>query len=158
VISDISLLPKKPCRRGAFLFSPHALVSRLLADLVVSMGTPPPDKDSPPREVISRLGDNWSPLILKVLETGTYRHATLQRLIGALSNEGKISQRMLTLRLKALTRDGFVLREVDTSVPPRVTYSLTPLGLKMTVELNRLIDWIVEHAPEIEVARQHYND
>jgi len=73
-----------------------------LSALVSSMGSPPPGKDAPAREVIARLGDSWSPLILKILETGTYRHATLKRLVAAFSLEGEISQRMLTLRLKAL--------------------------------------------------------
>lgn len=128
-----------------------------LAALARSMGSPPPAKDAPPREVISRLGDNWSPLILKILETGLYRHATLKRLVGALSSEGEISQRMLTLRLKALERDGFVSRHVEATVPPRVTYGLTPLGQSLTREFNRLLLWIEAHSPAIEKARSDFS-
>jgi len=120
------------------------------------MGTPPPSRDAPVREVVSRLGDNWSPLILKVLATGEYRHATLKRVVGKLSYEGEISQRMLTLRLKALERDGFVARDVHPSVPPRVTYRLTPLGRDLEAELDRLLYWIETKAADIEAARNRF--
>ena len=106
--------------------------------------------------IIARLGDNWSPLILKVLETGEYRHATLKRVVGMLSAEGEISQRMLTLRLKALERDGFVARMVDASVPPRVTYRLTDLGRSLTQELNRLLTWIGKNHTLIAAARDRF--
>ena len=127
-----------------------------LAALSADMGDTPPGKDDPEREVIARLGDNWSPLILKVLETGAYRHATLKRVVGKLSAEGEISQRMLTLRLKALERDGFVERLADDSVPPRVTYRLTALGHSLTQELNRLLTWISSHRAEIAAARDQF--
>lgn len=120
------------------------------------MGSPPPNRDAPVREVVSRLGDNWSPLILKVLATGEYRHATLKRVVGKLSFEGEISQRMLTLRLKALERDGFVTREVHPGVPPRVTYRLTPLGRGLEAELDRLLHWIEIKTAEIEAARRKF--
>ena len=126
---------------------------RSLAVLSADMGDPPPGKDDPEREVVARLGDNWSPLILKVLETGAYRHATLKRVVGMLSAEGEISQRMLTLRLKALERDGFVERSVEDCVPPRVTYRLTDLGLSLTKELNRLLTWISKNRAQIASAR-----
>ena len=129
---------------------------RALGVLSQQMGQPAPAKDDPEREVIARLGDNWSPLILKVLETGEYRHATLKRVVGMLSAEGEISQRMLTLRLKALERDGFVERQVTASVPPRVTYRLTDLGLGLTKELNRLLDWITTNRDQINAAREDF--
>lgn len=129
---------------------------RGLSELMREMGEAPPDKDAPTREVIARLGDNWSPLILKILETGSYRHATLKRLVGMLSAEGDISQRMLTLRLKALERDGFVLRRVDGSIPPRVTYSLSEMGLGLTEQLNHLLKWIDGHSAQIETARRAF--
>lgn len=127
-----------------------------LVALAARMGDSPPDHDAPEREVISRLGDSWSPLILIVLSTGAYRHATLKRVVGALSAEGKISQRMLTLRLRALERDGFVEREVEPLVPPRVRYHLTPMGCALVEELNRLLHWIEAHHDRIQAARARF--
>lgn len=124
-----------------------------LEALAAQMGPTPPDKDAPVREVMARLGDNWSALILKVLETGTYRHATLKRVIGALSSEGDISQRMLTLRLRALERDGFVIRTNYATVPPRVDYALSDLGRSLVLEFDRLLSWVEKHAGQIETAR-----
>lgn len=129
-----------------------------LADLTAQMGDSPPDKDAPVREVMARLGDNWSALILKVLSTGTYRHATLKRVMAALSSEGEISQRMLTLRLRALERDGFVLRTEQPTVPPRVEYALTDLGRGLTTELGRVIAWIETHSDQIEAARDRFSE
>lgn len=127
-----------------------------LVTLAAQMGQPAPDKDAPVREVIARLGDNWSPLILKVLQTGSFRHASLKRIVGMLSAESEISQRMLTLRLKALERDGFVSRHVEDRVPPRVTYSLTPLGADLTDQLNILLGWIDARQPDIIAARERF--
>lgn len=127
-----------------------------LAALAARMGDTPPDHDAPEREVISRLGDSWSPLILMILATGRYRHTTLKRVVGALSAEGDISQRMLTLRLRALERDGFVLREVEELVPPRVHYALTPMGQELVAELDRLLHWIEARRDRILAARVRF--
>lgn len=129
-----------------------------LSELVRAMGDPPPDREAPVREVIARLGDNWSPLILKILSTGAYRHTTLKRVIGEVSAEAGISQRMLTLRLRALERDGFVAREFHDTVPPRVVYSLTPLGAGLADELDRLLGWVERNSREIERARLAFRD
>ncbi|MEZ5721554.1 MAG: helix-turn-helix domain-containing protein [Paracoccaceae bacterium] len=126
-----------------------------LAALAAQMGTPP-GRDAPVREVMARLGDNWSALILKVLATGTYRHATLKRVIGALSSEGEISQRMLTLRLRALERDGFARRTEHATVPPRVCYDLTDLGRGLVAEFDRLLGWIETHEAAITAARARF--
>ncbi len=127
-----------------------------LVALSARMSDNPPDHDAPEREVVSRLGDSWSPLILAVLATGIFRHATLKRVVGALSAEGEISQRMLTLRLRALERDGFVQRQVEDLVPPRVFYDLTPMGQDLVVELGRLLDWIEAHRTQILAARARF--
>lgn len=124
-----------------------------LSGLRAQMGDTPPGRDAPVREVMARLGDNWSALILKVLATGTYRHATLKRVVGALSAEGQISQRMLTLRLRALERDGFVARHELGTNPPRVEYTLTPLGTGLVAEFDRLLSWIEAHEGQIVQAR-----
>lgn len=125
----------------------------VLADLARQMGYPPPDRDAPVREVMARLGDNWSALILKILAAGEFRHSTLKRLISALSSEGEISQRMLTLRLRALERDGFVQRREFATNPPRVIYGLTPLGRGLAAEFDRILLWIEANVPQIEAAR-----
>ncbi|MXN20961.1 transcriptional regulator [Pseudooceanicola sp. GBMRC 2024] len=135
---------------------PDTRLSGLVA-LARQMGPVPPDRDTPVREVVARLGDNWSPLILQILATGSYRHATLKRLIAAFASEEEISQRMLTLRLRALERDGFVARHVQDEVkPPRVSYALTPLGRELQQELTRLLSWIEQASPRIEAARQGF--
>ena len=129
-----------------------------LQSLVRGMGPVAPEKDAPVREVVARLGDNWSALILKVLATGEFRHATLKRVISALAAESDISQRMLTLRLRALERDGFVSRRTETTVPPRVHYALTPVGRELEQQLTRLIEWIEVHDAEIRQARDDFTD
>ncbi|MCB1387876.1 MAG: helix-turn-helix transcriptional regulator [Rhodobacteraceae bacterium] len=141
---------------GARIAEDDARLAPLVA-LARAMGSPPPDRDSPPREVMARLGDNWSALILKVLATGTFRHATLKRVIGALSAEGDISQRMLTLRLRALERDGFVSRQEHPTVPPRVDYALTPLGRGLVGQFDAILAWTEANAPMIEAARARFN-
>ena len=130
-----------------------------LAQLAADMGSPPPDRDAPVREVMARLGDNWSALILKILSTGSFRHATLKRVIAAYASEGEISQRMLTLRLRALERDGFVARTVrENTNPPRVDYALTDLGQALEGQLSALIAWIETATPQIETARASFTD
>ena len=129
-----------------------------LTGLAAAMGSPAPGRDAPPREVMARLGDNWSALILKVLATGTFRHATLKRVIGCLAAEGEISQRMLTLRLRALERDGFVARVEHATIPPRVDYALTPLGQGLVGEFDRILRWIERHEAAITTARGRFND
>jgi DNA-binding HxlR family transcriptional regulator len=113
-------------------------------------------RDGPVREVMARLGDRWSTLLLMVLSAGSFRHATLRRLVGALSAEQAISQRMLTLRLRALERDGFVARTVTDSVPPRVDYALTPLGRDFVVKIDGLLRWIETHSDAIRESRRAF--
>lgn len=129
-----------------------------LAALCAQMGSPPPGRDAPVREVMARLGDNWSALILKVLATGTYRHTTLKRVVGALSAEGVVSQRILTLRLRSLERNGFVARTELATIPPRVEYFLSPLGRELVAEFDRLLAWIEANAQQIQSARDDFSD
>lgn len=111
------------------------------------------NRDDPVREIMSRLGDNWSPLLISILATGRYRHAALRRIIAAVSAEKAISQRMLTLRLRALERDGMVGRDVEETVPPTVTYFLTPLGMALSNQLDGMIRWIKDNEAAIHEAR-----
>ena len=111
------------------------------------------ERDDPVREIMARLGDRWSALLLSVLATGPYRHAALRRIIAVLSAEKAISQRMLTLRLRALERDGLVERFTLQTVPPAVTYSLTPLGKALSERLEEMIRWIKDNEATIASAR-----
>lgn len=129
-----------------------------IAALVAEMSASGVDREDPVRSVMASMGDRWSPLILLVLETGIWRHAELRRVTSAISAEGAISQRVLTLKLRALERDGFVLRDATDDVPPKVSYSLSPLGRKLVAELRGTIGWLVAHRHEITAARQRYSE
>ena len=108
---------------------------------------------APVREVMALLGDRWTTLLLIVLSIGPWRHAALRRAVSRLSAEQKISQRMLTLKLRALERDGFVLRSISGDVPPRVAYALTPLGEGLAGQARGVIDWVNAQTEAIHAAR-----
>jgi DNA-binding HxlR family transcriptional regulator len=110
-------------------------------------------RDDPARAVMGMLGDRWTALILQVLMIGEWRHADLKRALSRLSVEQAISQRVLTLKLRALERDGFVARHATADVPPRVSYGLTPLGEELACEGRRFIDWVNARSAAIEAAR-----
>jgi len=116
------------------------------------------DPDEPERLVMALLGDRWSSLILLVLETGTWRHAELRRTLCKLSFEGAISQRVLTLKLRALEREGFVDRAVTADIPPKVSYRLTGLGQKLVDRLRQIIAWISGNRLEILAARERFDN
>jgi DNA-binding HxlR family transcriptional regulator len=124
----------------------HALVQHMAADGV--------RRDDPIREVFARLGDKWSPLLLLLLAAGSFRHATLRRLVGLTSADGRISQRMLTLRLRSLERDGLIRRSLIDSQPPGVLYSITPAGRGLVEQIEALMAWTRQHAAEIRRARE----
>ena len=104
------------------------------------------------------MGDRWSALILLVLATGEWRHADLRRTTARLSAEQAISQRVLTLKLRSLEREGLVARHATSDVPPRVSYSLTPLGRELHGEVRRQIDWISQRGAVIEAARKAFDE
>ena len=95
--------------------------------------------------------ERWTPLIVRDLAAGAVRFSELQRAI-----EG-ISQRMLTLTLRQLERDGLVLRTVYPTVPPRVEYALTPLGRTLLETVTALAAWAESHRQDIESARIAYD-
>ena len=117
-----------------------------------------PHRDAPVREIAARVGDKWSSLLMFALDAGTFGHAMLRRVICAISVEKDISQRMLTLRLRALERDGMVVRKETPSVPPRVDYSLTPLGQEFMQHIKSLIAWIETHHDEIMANRRRFEE
>lgn len=104
----------------------------------------------PIRDVLDRIGDQWSLLVLVSLQPDTRRFNELLREIG------DISKQMLSRTLKRLEQDGFVSRCVYPEVPPRVEYSLTELGLSFLEPMQALIDWADAHHPAIVAARDRY--
>jgi DNA-binding HxlR family transcriptional regulator len=108
-------------------------------------------EDCPAREVLDRVGDKWSVMVIVLLGQRTHRFSELHRAI-----EG-ISQRMLTLTVRALERDGLVSRTVYASVPPRVDYELTELGQTLLIPLVALADWANTHRADIQAARDRHD-
>ena len=103
-------------------------------------------------DVLSRIGDKWSVMVVGMLSrNGTLRFNELNRLING------VSQRMLTLTLRNLERDGLVSRTIYPEVPPRVEYSLTEMGKTLQGPINALWDWSAEHHASIVDAREIYD-
>ena len=103
------------------------------------------------RDLLDRLADKWSLLVIELLGSGTRRFTELHREID------EISQRMLTLTLRHLERDGLVTRTVHPVVPPRVDYTLTDLGRSLLVAIEGLVAWTRAHRQEIAAARSGYD-
>jgi len=104
-------------------------------------------------EILRRVGDKWSIYVIHVLGAwGTLRFVELMRRIDG------ISQRMLTVTLRGLERDGLVRRTIYPVVPPRVEYTLTPLGNTLRGVVRELVSWSVAHLPEIEASRARYDE
>ena len=101
--------------------------------------------------VLSRVGDKWSVLIIMLLIDGPRRFNELKRMVGG------ISQRMLTLTLRGLERDGLVTRTVFPTIPPRVDYELTDLGRGLAQPVKALGQWAFEHLLQIQGARDKFD-
>jgi len=101
--------------------------------------------------VLARVGDKWSVLVIMMLIDGPMRFNELKRKIGG------ISQRMLTLTLRGLERDGLVTRTIFPTIPPRVDYELTDLGRGLARPVQALGQWAFEHLPAIEGARTSFD-
>jgi len=101
--------------------------------------------------VLQRVGDKWSMLTINALAGGPKRFSELRRSI-----EG-ISQRMLTLTLRGLERDGLVTRTVTPSIPPRVDYELTKLGQSLQQPVGELARWAIDHLTEIQASQQRFD-
>ncbi|MDF2998798.1 MAG: Transcriptional regulator, HxlR family [Xanthobacteraceae bacterium] len=102
----------------------------------------------PVRDVLDRIGDRWTVLVLGELANGTRRFSELRRAIP------DISQRMLSQTVRHLEADGLISRTVYPTVPPRVDYALTDLGRSLMVPLGALVDWTWENHPRIKQARE----
>jgi DNA-binding HxlR family transcriptional regulator len=101
--------------------------------------------------ILSRVGDKWSVFVIRLLGDGPRRFNEIKRMVGG------ISQRMLTLTLRGLERDGLVTRTVFPTIPPRVDYELTDLGRGLWLPVEALGQWAAEHQTEIEDARARFD-
>jgi len=106
----------------------------------------------PVTEILARIGDKWSVMIVMLLAAGPRRFNEIRRAING------ISQRMLTLTLRGLERDGLVSRTVFPTIPPRVDYELTDLGQSLRKPIEALGEWAFRHRPQIEAARERFDD
>lgn len=98
-------------------------------------------------DVLARIGDKWTVYVVRLLSGGAMRFNEIKRAIPA------ISQRMLTLTLRGLERDGLVTRTIYPTIPPRVDYELTDLGRTLIATLGALGDWAISNRPKVEKAR-----
>ena len=103
------------------------------------------------RSVLSRIGDKWSVLVIMLLWDGPRRFSEIKRAVT------DVSQRMLTLTLRGLERDGLVARTVTPTIPPRVDYELTALGRSLAEPVQALGRWAYLHLDEIDHARANYD-
>src|SRR5215475_5079225 len=102
--------------------------------------------------LLARIGDKWTVLVVSTLGEGSKRFNELRREIPS------VSQRMLTLTLRNLERDGLVSRTVTPTIPPRVDYELTELGRSLQKPICGLADWALEHVGEIHEAQARFDD
>ena len=102
--------------------------------------------------VLARVGDKWSVFVIMMLFDGPKRFNELKRMVAG------ISQRMLTLTLRGLERDGLVTRTVFPTIPPRVDYELTDLGRGLSEPVIALGEWAKTHQDDIEAARSHFDE
>ncbi|MEV6718041.1 helix-turn-helix domain-containing protein [Lentzea sp. NPDC051208] len=103
------------------------------------------------RELLGRIGDKWSLGVLHQLMDGTKRFTELRRELHG------ISHRMLTVTVRALERDGLVRRTVHPVVPPRVDYTLTPLGDTLATHVNALMAWVDDNIVAVDTARAQFD-
>lgn len=106
----------------------------------------------PIRDVIDHIGDKWSILILTGLKTGMMRFSEIKRAIP------DISQRMLTKTLRSLERDGYVVRKVTPTIPPRVDYSLSDRGQTLVDVLAPVARWALDEREAVAKSRQSFDD
>ncbi|TCO34228.1 HxlR family transcriptional regulator [Kribbella steppae] len=105
----------------------------------------------PARQLVDRISDKWVTLVLPALADGPQRYSDLARRIDG------VSQKMLTQTLRTLERDGLLTRHVTPSVPVRVDYELTPLGLSLMPLIASIKSWAETHMDEVSAARDDYD-
>jgi DNA-binding HxlR family transcriptional regulator len=109
------------------------------------------DNDCGIRDVLDRIGDKWTVLVMVELTKGVRRFRDLHRAIPG------ISQRMLTLTTRQLCRDGLAERRAYATIPPQVEYQLTPMGRSLAEAVQRLADWSREHKDTMQDARASWD-
>lgn len=110
------------------------------------------DKEALVREILGRIADKWTLLILDELEDGPHRFSVLQKRIP------EVSQKMLTQTLRSMERDGLIERKVFPEVPPRVEYKLTKIGLALGEAVCGIWKWAEKHYKEIEKLREKFGE
>ena len=105
----------------------------------------------PSRQVLDRIGDRWSVLVILVLRDGTKRYGEVRQAVGG------VSQKKMTQTLRGLERDGLVTRTVHAEVPPRVDYALTELGHSLLAAVTALTGWATDHMDDVLAARASYD-
>ncbi|WP_316233446.1 helix-turn-helix domain-containing protein [Bradyrhizobium sp. SZCCHNPS2010] len=122
-------------------------------NMEVAAQRPPPEHNDcrGAASILARVGDKWSVFVIMMLGDGPKRFNELKRLVGG------ISQRMLTLTLRGLERDGLVTRTVFPTIPPRVDYELTDLGRGLSQPVKALGEWAIAHRDQIEDARMRFD-
>ena len=108
-------------------------------------------EDCEVRQILDRIADKWSLLVISLLAEHTMRFTELRREIDG------ISQRMLTVTLRQLERDGLVCRTVHPVVPPRVDYCLSPMGRTLLGTIQSLVTWTEAHQEQIARARAEFD-
>ena len=106
------------------------------------------------RELLTKIGDKWSILLIVVLSRSPKKTARFSELLKSVDN---ISQRMLTTTLRNLERDGFITRKIYPEIPPRVEYSLTTLGEGLLIPMECLVEWILGNRLAVRKAREFYD-
>jgi DNA-binding HxlR family transcriptional regulator len=106
----------------------------------------------PSRHVLEHVTGRWGTLIMMGLREGPVRFNELRRRVDG------VSEKMLSQGLQALERDGFVAREVQSTMPPRVEYQLTPLGVETTDRLSALVKFLESRMPEVEAAQARHDE
>jgi DNA-binding HxlR family transcriptional regulator len=115
------------------------------------------DRSEPVRTILIRIGDRWTPLLVQLLEPGPLRFSQLRKMVGTILNE-EISKQILSGKLHALERDGFVRRVDLGGARPAVEYSLTPIGLDFCVHIKQLITWARAIIPVVRTSRDSYRE
>ncbi|XKF76632.1 helix-turn-helix transcriptional regulator [Glutamicibacter arilaitensis] len=109
-------------------------------------------QDCPSREIMQRLGDKWTPLVMLTLANGPLRFSALRQRIGA------VTPKVLTSTLRTLERDGLVDRQVTAQVPIRVDYELTKLGHSLLEPMDAIRIWSEKHAAKVMAAREIFDE